>query len=491
MQRHRKISFGRSWSCSLLTGSLLIAGTLAYGQQGALSNFVGSWGSLNPPGPYVIFTSTSFSTVVASLPKLGTAVITTSNGEGGSNYRISGEGFVCYYFILVAPTQKLVWDLKAGDSVCPPNAYYTYFAQLTSSDEVLWRSASRADNLDGYIQYLTTFPSGMHAAEATRREKELREATTYSAKSQSSSPDAVEIPDLKLTERSANKGLVVTSFAVHPTEDNDLNWLKIKIERNLVDYFVERRVPVTHRSSTLKVGALDLQRIEGEIERNPGGDVEIEFRLVDGQHVVVAATSATATWETWRDNYKSISEMMIAELQVIPETLTKASAHFKASSSVTANLLYFEAARLAKMHQLAKVKSLLDQAIAEDPNFALAHWGKAELLRAIDKNSQPNEWDKRAAILDPDHPRLSFLGDVQYPLPSVMRAIQRADWTKIVDHLLYKEVAIPAYRLELKAWAFEGAHFIIETVLGSETGTTVRKLREQSDAILAVNGGFF
>jgi hypothetical protein len=115
----------------LLSHVVLPAITYAQAQEIALGDFDGIWASVNPPGPHVIFTETSAG-VEASLP-FGQALITRSEGDGGSNFRISGEGFSCSYYILMRRNDKMVWELKAGDSVCPPNAEYDFFGAGTNS----------------------------------------------------------------------------------------------------------------------------------------------------------------------------------------------------------------------------------------------------------------------------------------------------------------------------------------------------------------------
>jgi tetratricopeptide (TPR) repeat protein len=261
--------------------------------------------------------------------------------------------------------------------------------------------------------------------------------------------------------------VIVESFSVRPENDDELVWLKIKVERNLVDYFVEKGVPVTHPSSTLAISTPDPKRIVGEVERIPGGGVEIEVRLLEHQQIV-AAKSAVASFEMWRENYKSIPEMMIYLLDLVPEKLTKKASPRRPTETPTAALLYFEAARFAKMRQLDKASSALDRAISEDPKFTLPYWGKGQVLRAEGKSGEAEQWEKKAADIDEDHPRPNFVGDLGNPLPSLMKALQRLQWTTLRNRLSFKETAVPPYGIEIKACAFYPADYGLN-VIASES----------------------
>jgi tetratricopeptide (TPR) repeat protein len=332
------------------------------------------------------------------------------------------------------------------------------------------------------------FLYGLEPACRSEKTTELIKPSDLESISPKSQPPAIRATEAQSPQADQ---VVVESFSVRPENDEELVWLKIKIERNLVDYFVEQGIPVTHPSSTLAISAPDPKRIVGEVERIPGGAIEIEVRLVEHQQIV-AAKSAVASFEMWRENYKSIPEMMIYLLDLVPEKLTKRASPRRPTETATAALLYFEAARLAKMRQLDKASSALDHAISEDPKFTLPYWGKGQVLRAQGKSEEAEQWEKKAADIDEDHPRPNFVGDLGNPLPSLMKALQTSQWTTLRNRLSFKETAVPPYGIEIKAWAFYPADYGLDVITSeSETGATVQELRQQSGAILAVNGGFF
>ena len=94
-------------------------------QPDVLSIFDGVWVSISPPGPHIVFNRISLNSREVSLPNIGQASVGLSDGRGGSNFRMSGSGFDCFYSILgTSNNQKLVWELKVGDKVCPESAVY-------------------------------------------------------------------------------------------------------------------------------------------------------------------------------------------------------------------------------------------------------------------------------------------------------------------------------------------------------------------------------
>jgi hypothetical protein len=107
----------------ILSGVFCVLLTVAaYGQNDPLSIFDGIWVSVNPPGPHVVFNKVGLGTREASLPVVGQASIRVSNGENGSNFLVSGEGFSCQYFVGKVNNREMTWELKGGSSTCFPSA---------------------------------------------------------------------------------------------------------------------------------------------------------------------------------------------------------------------------------------------------------------------------------------------------------------------------------------------------------------------------------
>lgn len=115
----------RSKLFAIATMSLLVLTTsLVRAQMGdGLSGLDGIWVAVNPPGPHVQFNKVGLSQREASL-SFGQAALRVSGGEGGSNLKVAGEGFECFYFVGFISAREMTWQLKQGSSICPPSAHY-------------------------------------------------------------------------------------------------------------------------------------------------------------------------------------------------------------------------------------------------------------------------------------------------------------------------------------------------------------------------------
>src|ERR1700748_873108 len=85
-------------------------------QQDQLKFLDGIWFPTNPPGGQIVFTKIAGGMRQASLPVLGGATVSISDGRDNSNLKVSGQGFDCYYFygLLSRDGRKMQWVLKSG-----------------------------------------------------------------------------------------------------------------------------------------------------------------------------------------------------------------------------------------------------------------------------------------------------------------------------------------------------------------------------------------
>jgi hypothetical protein len=84
-----------------------------------LSSFEGRWVSVSPPVFYLIFNKVALGIRQVSLPNIGQGNIRLSDGAHGSNFQISAANLNCYYFVTFTNNrQKMVMELKAGESLC-------------------------------------------------------------------------------------------------------------------------------------------------------------------------------------------------------------------------------------------------------------------------------------------------------------------------------------------------------------------------------------
>jgi uncharacterized protein YigE (DUF2233 family) len=303
---------------------------------------------------------------------------------------------------------------------------------------------------------------------------------------------SVDVDDVADGATKSSKSLInVGDFSVDPPDDPDLLWLKIKIERNFVDYLTEKGWRVAHRASTLVNNNEGTKQILGALERNADRNVEVRIRLLERETIVMGG-SYDAPFEMWKEYYKSIPELMIFAIGLSPESLERRDTTKSPTTSVKAALLYFEAARAAKARQLDRADSLLDKAIAEDKSFALAYWGKSQVYYALGNTAAGRDLEERADSLDMDHARPRFVGDAINPIPSLMRQLQLSSWTKLSNEMLFKEITTSSYNIALKAWSFHPVKHRLNVILSNaDTGSTAQEFRLATKATLAVNGGFF
>jgi uncharacterized protein YigE (DUF2233 family) len=284
----------------------------------------------------------------------------------------------------------------------------------------------------------------------------------------------------------------VGDFAMPPASDDELTWLKTKIERNFVDLFVENGVRTAHKASTLVVADAGATRLRGALERNAPDLVEIRASLEDGDGTIVASTSVEAGFEMLKANYKSIPAALVQSLGVSPQTLQKTESARRPTSSFPAMLLYLEAQRRAELRQLEKAAELLEQAQKEDPRFAAAFWAGGQVQRALGNDAPARAHEETAAHIDPDHIKTFRIGEASNPLPHLRAHLSATPWRTLGKGLSSKLGTLESYGISVYAWKLAPQRFRLAVVpSASPFGSTVAELRTEHKAILAINGGFF
>jgi uncharacterized protein YigE (DUF2233 family) len=310
-------------------------------------------------------------------------------------------------------------------------------------------------------------------------------------------PASAEITTSSTADNQASMTRSVTAvevgdFTTHPAADEELTWLKIKIERNLVDFFVERGLRTMHRSSTLASSSGGATRIVGALERNSPTSVDLRVQLHGPDGTVVVSKTIEASLPALKEHYKSIPEALIHSLGVSPHTLRKSETSRVLTSSFPAMLLFLEAGRRAQLRQLDRASALLDEALKEDPRFAAAHWASAQLLKAQGNSADAQKREEMASSIDPDHTKTFQIGSVADPLPHLRSASQSAHWRTLAKSLRVKTIKLESYDIVVHAWSAEPADVRVSIAASSTPfGSTAAELRREHNAVLAVNGGFF
>jgi len=108
---------------SVVVSASLFGAAICLAQSDPLTKFDGTWIAVNPPGPQVTFYRGALGQREASLP-MGQAALRLSDGDSGSNMRLSGAGFNCFYLVGFTTPGEMVWELKRGESVCGQSVAY-------------------------------------------------------------------------------------------------------------------------------------------------------------------------------------------------------------------------------------------------------------------------------------------------------------------------------------------------------------------------------
>jgi hypothetical protein len=108
----------------------------AKGQQDPLAILDGTWVS-ELSGQQITFSKAG---VGASrefqIPLLGVASIRPTYGEEGSNFKVSGLGFDCFYHVQLDGT-RMAWDLRSGSLFCPRSALFQRVSNLPGEPTIV------------------------------------------------------------------------------------------------------------------------------------------------------------------------------------------------------------------------------------------------------------------------------------------------------------------------------------------------------------------
>ena len=286
--------------------------------------------------------------------------------------------------------------------------------------------------------------------------------------------------------------LAIGDFRVPKDARNDLIWLKTKVERNLVELFVDNGRKTAHRLTVLAAGNGKHPTLSGEITKAGPGRVEISIQFAAQTGAIIASTSLVASLDFLKAHYKAIPDAIVYGLDIDFKSLVPLARKARPTESLTAYMLYVEARRAAAHGDLDGALAHLDAAVELDPNFASAHGAAAEVLRALHR---PEEADKRVAQADSinlDRPTLSVLSGVAKPLPDVLTAVRAQPWQQLGAGLSEKRVNVDSYGISLFAWRLDPGRYRMRVAIQSDPhGSTVSDLRLAQRATLAVNGGFF
>lgn len=284
----------------------------------------------------------------------------------------------------------------------------------------------------------------------------------------------------------------IAEFSVDGPDREFLTWVRNKVERNLVELFVDHGKRTAHRLAALKPSSMAEKRLVGDISALDDQTVEISIRLVDQAGATTASTQLAASKEFIKEHYKVLPETLVYGLDVGYQKLEPLDTKARPTKSLKAYALYLHSRYSAGRGDYEKALALLDQALLEDRSFATAHWAAAQILREMGDEAGGKQRADLADEINPDHFKGAFLDGVSKPLPDLMKASSSTNWVETDQDFYFKQVRLPAYGVEFSAWKFDPKKYALKVVMQeSDQGSTVSELRKKKGAILGVNGGFF
>ncbi len=294
------------------------------------------------------------------------------------------------------------------------------------------------------------------------------------------------------SDKSQDVDIVISDFILEDQKDEFSVWLKNKIERNLVELFVDHGKKTAHRLTVIQASNKPHKKLEGTISEGEEGQLEISARLVNPKGAVIASTNFSATPEFLKDNYKTLPETLIYGMDIGAKSLSPLNTQARVTKSLKAYALYLQARRYAHRQKFQKAIGFLDQALLEDQNFATAYWASSKLFDKIGDKTKSEEQLSKANSITIDYPKLPILKNKTNPLPAIMQKLSNAKWKSVSQNFDWKSLNVKEYGVLINAWRFEPADYKIQVALQKKaTGSSVKNLRKEKSAILAINGGFF
>jgi len=309
-------------------------------------------------------------------------------------------------------------------------------------------------------------------------------------------PDEKKIKYLNAFESVfTNKGIAhiqIGPFKISDNTNDQSIWLKTKIERKLVEYYIEKSITVFH---PLKVDqSLDCSNytIRGEIHANPDGKTSLSVDVTNYKGLAVSSISFDESSQFYKMIYRELPETIWYSMGIDPISFKSIDSRLS-TTSPSAYAYYLSAKRSVTSNEIDEAQHKLHLALRADSNFAMAYWALGEINRISGQSDKAEEYYSKAIKIDPDHPKHPISNKVPVPLPSFLRELQKNKWEKVNTGLDIKSVRIEDYSSNLVAVKFSTDLFAIQIASQREsTGNDVKDfLKASNGAILAVNGGFF
>ena len=182
-------------------------------------------------------------------------------------------------------------------------------------------------------------------------------------------------------------------------------------------------------------------------------------------------------------------------LDVSLRTLTPLRSANRPTTSGEAYAMFLVARQKASRRQFQAAADLLDQAVEVDDAFASAHAARAQLsIHLGEPRSVFEDQMAMATAIDPDFPPLSIFGDEQMgdPIPALRAEAAKSPWQPVRPGLEYRRIETVDFAVSVLAWRYQESELDVKLAKSTTLlGETVEEFRKRTDAVLAINAGFF
>ena len=284
--------------------------------------------------------------------------------------------------------------------------------------------------------------------------------------------------------------LRILPFSLSAAADEEMDWLRMKVERKLVELFTDSGLRVAHRLSTEPSDAQADRVLRGNISRRQDR-LAVAVSLAEND-VVVSSAQLEGPFLELEGIFQQYARAIVYGMDIDPKTLRPLASRNRPTQSVKSYGLFLEAQRAFNINETKRARSLLQIAVKDDPTFAMGYWAIGELSRHSGDLVEARTFVEKALTIDEDHPRQPLHLNVSNSMPALWIASRAATWQPVANGFRAWSVNLASHGLLIHAWELDLRYFELSVVVQlEEFGSTVAKLRSEHNAALAINGGFF
>jgi uncharacterized protein YigE (DUF2233 family) len=293
------------------------------------------------------------------------------------------------------------------------------------------------------------------------------------------------------TPGSTPTGVYVEKFTAVP-DTIEQEYLRAKIERNIVEYLFSHGISVFSQNSSSPSTSRSDKIISGRLSASPDNSkVAIEVSYSEKGKLL-----GSASVEGPRDIVSQIDHSIPDVVFNSPGFSMNGALKQEPISRLTrapyAFALYYEAKKRTQTEEYADANNLLDKTLDASPNFAEAYWARGTLAAKEGNTALADEKYAKAAKADKEHYKVSILSNQTYPLPFLRAELLSSSWRALQPGLQFKELILKEYNIHLLLWRADLGNFALHLAKAiTARGNSVSEIRELHDATLAANGGFF